>query len=120
VICPPASETAPCVFAPPVTLVTLSVWPDSSGAPALSLAERSEAGKESGVSSCVAFSSAPATGASLTSVTVIVTVEMLECSDPWLARKVKLSVPLNSGAGVYSMVGPMPVSVPCEGPLTMV
>ena len=84
----------PCVPAPAMTLVTVNAWPDSPAAPAVSLAVRSPAGKLSAVSSSVVLLSALATGGSLTSVTLMLTVATLESLSPSLALKVKLSEPL--------------------------
>ena len=53
-----------------------------------------------GVPCWVAALSFVATGASLTAAIVTVTVAVLEKSEPSLARKLKLSVPLALGFGV--------------------
>jgi hypothetical protein len=50
----------------------------------------------------------------------MVIVAVTELSEPSLTLKVKLSEPLKSGAGVYVCDAPVPLSVPCAGPLTMV
>ena len=53
----------------------------------------------SGVSSAVASLLSFATGASLTELTVTVTVARLDCSMPSVARYVKVSVPWKFAAG---------------------
>src|SRR3989337_2157917 len=59
-----------------------------------------------------------ATGGSFTGVTVMLTVAGADVSDPSVVVKVKLSLPLKLGTGVYVRAGTDPVSVPCAGPLT--
>jgi hypothetical protein len=68
---PPCAEVAE-------TAVTVRVWPDSFGAPAVSFVVRVDAAKPSGVPSAVDWLSVFATGVSLTSVTVTLTVPMAD------------------------------------------
>jgi len=76
-----------------VTLLTVRVCELSLAGPVESLVVRLATAKFSVVSSSVLFESSPAVGASLTSVTVMLTVEVLESFVPSLTLKVKLSGP---------------------------
>ena len=90
----------PCVSAPAVTAVTVSVWSDSFGGPATSLTRRSAASISTATPSVVLALSAPGTGASFTSVTVIDTSAGTDAVRPSDTVNVKLSLPLKSAAGV--------------------
>ena len=67
-------------------------------------------------SSFVASVWSSATGASLTSFTVILTFAILLSIFPSLILKVKLSLPLKSGSGVYVRSGAVPLKEPFAGP----
>ena len=90
------NDTVPCVSAVAETLDTVNTWAVSFGGPALSLPVSVEAGNCSVVSSSVVSVSLVADGASFTSVTVMLTVEVLESFAPSLTLKLKLSLPLKS------------------------
>src|SRR4051794_24359902 len=113
---PATSETVPLVGFE--TAVTVMVCVPSSG-PALSLPVRSVAGNASGVSSGVLIASATATGASFTSVTVMLIVYSAEVVVPSLIEYVNESVPAKFAFGEYVRLGAAPVSTPFAGVLTV-
>src|ERR1043165_7485700 len=117
---PLESETVPCVSAVAETLVTVNTCTFSFAGPALSLLVRVDAGISTGVSSSVVAESSLAEGESLTSVTLMLTVETFESLAPSLALNVKLSLPLKSGSGWYDRFAPVPVNWPCAGGVTTV
>ncbi len=90
---PSTSVTVPWVSDPAVTAVTVSACPDSFAGPATSLARRSSIGMASGSPAAAALSG-PATGGSLTSLTVIVTGAGAESERPSDAMNVNRSAPL--------------------------
>src|SRR2546425_502565 len=101
---------------PEVTESMFSVWLLSLLGPGVSLARTWTLTE---VSSAVVALSLFATGASLTAVTVRVTVATLLSAVPSLALYVKLSVPLKLAAGLYvNEPFALRVSVPWIGPLT--
>jgi hypothetical protein len=79
-----------------------------------------EAAKDKEPSSATDFESATALGASFTSVTVTLNVATLLSTVPSFALNVKLSEPLKFAPGLYVRLGAVPLSVPLEGPDTIV
>ena len=74
VMLPPASVTVPWVSGPAVTAVTVNDWKRSSNGPASSLVTNVAAGTTTSAPARAVTESGCGTGASLTGVTLIVTV----------------------------------------------
>ncbi len=102
----PSVVTVPLVA--PDASVTVSASPSGSESFARTAISTAVPGLAEAESAC-------ARGASLTGVTVTVTVAELVPPLPSLAVYVKLSVPLESGAGVYVTVVPSVAAVPLAG-----